>query len=195
MAPGRRDTPQKPRQRGQVTAVVCAAFDTAVDDAVYALRDVVRDAGIPLPPRPPHRPHFSLSAARVPKDSVDEVVAVAADIVVRHEPVPIVLTEVGRFGRAGALWLGPAPNRGLPALHKDAFRSLKRVWPPAWGERSAPNLWVPHLTLATRVAKPLLRDVQRTIEQEYQPIRGTIDALAVILVGGRGDIAHLPLAG
>jgi 2'-5' RNA ligase len=180
---------------GTVTAVVCAAFDAAVDDAVYALRDAVRSAGVPLPPRPPHRPHFSLTAARVAKDEVDQVVAVAGEIAARRAPVPIVLTEVGRFGRAGALWLGPAPNRGLPALHKDVYRSLKRVWPPAWGERSAPNLWVPHLTLATRVAKPLLRDVQRTIEQDYQPIRGTIDALAVILVGGRGDIAHLPLAG
>ena len=71
---------------------------------------------------------------------------------------------------------------------------MKRRWPPAWGERSAPNLWIPHLTLATRVAKPLLRDVQHAIEQDYEPIRGSVDALAVILVGGRGDIAHLPLA-
>jgi 2'-5' RNA ligase len=179
--------------RGTVTAVVCAAFDPAVDKAVFALRDVVRDAGVPLPPRPPHRPHFSLSAARLPRDEVDRVVEVAAEVAARHPPVPIVLTEVGRFGRAGALWLGPAPNRGLPALHKDVYRSLKHVWPPAWGERSAPNLWVPHLTLATRVAKPLLREVQRQIEQGYEPIRGAIDALAVILVGGRGDIAHLPL--
>lgn len=176
-----------------VTAVVCAAFDAALDDAVHALRDVVRDAGVPLPQRSPHRPHFSLSAARVDPDAVGEVVAVAAEVAARHEPVPVVLTEIGRFGRAGALWLGPAPNRGLPALHKDVYRALKRVWPPAWGERSAPNLWVPHLTLATRVATPLLRDVQRRLEQDYEPIRGTVDALAVILVGGRGDVAYLPL--
>jgi 2'-5' RNA ligase len=180
---------------GTVTAVVCAAFDAAIDDAVYALRDVVRDAGVPLPPRPPHRPHFSLSAARVPKDELERVVELAAEVAARREPVPIALTEVGRFGRAGALWLGPAPNRGLPALHSDVYRSLKRLWPPAWGERSAPNLWVPHLTLATRVAKPLLRDVQQAVEQTYEPIRGTVDALAVILVGGRGDVAHLPLLG
>jgi 2'-5' RNA ligase len=178
---------------GTVTAVVCAAFDTAMDDAVYALRDVVRAAGVPLPPRPPHRPHFSLTAARLPKDELERVVEVAAAVAARHEPVPIALTEVGRFGRAGALWLGPAPNRGLPALHKDVYRSLKRDWPPAWGERSAPNLWVPHCTLATRVAKPLLREVQQRIENDYQPIRGTVDTLAVILVGGRGDVAHLPL--
>jgi len=178
-----------------VTAVVCAAFDATIDDAVYALRDLVRDAGVPLPPRPPHRPHFSMTAARLPKEELGRVVDVAAEIAARHAPVPIALTEVGRFGRAGALWLGPAPNHGLPALHKDVYRTMKREWPPAFGERSAPNLWVPHLTLATRVAKPLLRVVQQTIEQGYEPVRGSIDAVAVILVGGRGDIAYLPLVG
>jgi 2'-5' RNA ligase len=179
---------------GQVTAVVCAAFDPATDEAIYAVRDQVRAAGVPLPDRPPHRPHFSLSAARVPRDSVDEVVEVAAAVAARHAPIPVALAEVGRFGRAGALWLGPAANRGLPALQRDVYRSLKHAgWPPAFGERSAPRLWVPHCTLATRVAKPLLRDVQASVVARYQPIRGAVDALAVILVGGRGDIAHLPL--
>src|SRR3954454_6027518 len=102
---------------GTVTAVVCAAFDAEVDDAVYALRDAVRDAGVPLPPRPPHRPHFTLAAARVQRGAeLDRVCAVAAEVAPRHTPIPLALTEVGRFGRAGALWLGPAPSRGLPAL-------------------------------------------------------------------------------
>jgi 2'-5' RNA ligase len=180
---------------GTVTAVVCAAFDTTTDDAVYALREVVRGAGVPLPTRPPHRPHFSLAAARVAQGAeLDRVVAVAADVAARHEPIPLILTEVGRFGRAGALWLGPAPNHGLPALQRDVYRALKQAgWASAFGERSAPRLWIPHLTLATRVAKPLLREVQSTVQAQYRPIRGAVDALAVILVGGRGDIARLPL--
>jgi 2'-5' RNA ligase len=173
---------------------VCAAFDGPTDEAIYAVRDQVRAAGVPLPDRPRHRPHFSLSAARVPRSALDEVVAVAAEVAARHEPIPIALTEVGRFGRAGALWLGPAPNRGLPALHRDIYRVLKQAgWPPAFGERSAPRLWVPHCTLAARVAKPQLRDVQAVLSAGYEPIRGTVDALAVILVGGRGDVARLPL--
>jgi 2'-5' RNA ligase len=103
---------------------------------------------------------------------------------------------VGRFGRAGALWLGPAANRGLPALQRDTYRSLKHAgWPSAFGDRSAPRLWVPHLTLATRVAKPLLREVQEAVQDGYEPIRGEVDALAVILVGGRGDVAHVQLTG
>jgi 2'-5' RNA ligase len=175
--------------------VVCTAFDPATDEAVYAVRELVRAAGVPLPDRPPHRPHFSLAAARVrPGEELDRVVAVAAEIAARHGPIPLALTEVGRFGRAGALWLGPTPNAGLPALQRDTYRSLKRAgWPSAFGERSAPNLWVPHCTLATRVAKPLLRELQEAVQAQYRPIRATVDALAVILVGGRGDVAHLPL--
>jgi len=182
---------------GTVTAVVCAAFDPATDEAIYALRERVRLAGIALPDRPPHRPHFSLAAARVERGpELDRVLAVAAEVAAAHAPVPLALSEVGRFGRAGALWLGPAPSRGLPALQRDVYRAVKRAgWPSAFGERSAPNLWVPHCTLATRVPKPQLREVQAAITDGYRPIRGTVDALVTILVGGRGDLAHAPLAG
>lgn len=196
MAPQRRDTPPKQPHRGQVTAVVCAAFDPATDDAVYAVRERVRGAGIVLPDRPPHRPHFSLTAARVQRgEELDRVLALAAELAGTQTPVPIALSEVGRFGRAGTLWLGPAPNRGLPALQRAVYRAMKRSWPPAFGEQSAPNLWVPHCTLATRVPKPQLRTVQAALATGYEPIRGRVDALAVILVGGRGDVAHAPLAG
>jgi 2'-5' RNA ligase len=160
------------------------------------VREWLRDAGVPLPPRPPHRPHFTLSAARVPRGTeLDRVCEVAAEVARSHAPIPLALTEVGRFGRAGALWLGPAPSHGLPDLHRDVYRSLKHAgWPPAFGERSAPNLWVPHCTLATRVPKPRLRELQELVESRYEPIRATVDALAVILVGGRGDVARFPLS-
>ncbi|HJQ44065.1 MAG TPA: 2'-5' RNA ligase family protein [Jatrophihabitantaceae bacterium] len=179
---------------GRVTAVVCAAFDPQTDAAILDVRSRVRSAGITLPDQPPHRPHFSLTAARIERDSLDAVLAMAGEVAARHEPVPIVFTEVGRFGRAGALWLGPAPNRGLPALQKDVYRTLKRAgFEPAFGEQTAPNLWVAHCTLATRVPKPQLRDVQATVAERFDPIRGTVDALATILVGGRGDVAHVRL--
>jgi 2'-5' RNA ligase len=178
-----------------VTAVVCAAFDPATDAAVYAVRDLVRAAGVDLPPRPPHRPHFSLAATRLdPGEELQRLLAVAATAAAEHAPVPITLADVGRFGRAGALWLGPAPSRALAALQRDVHRALEIAgWPPAFGERSAPAQWVPHCTLATRVAKPLLRELQAEIKSRYQPIHGSVDALATILVGGRGDVCHVPL--
>jgi 2'-5' RNA ligase len=176
-----------------VTAVLCTAFDPATDEAIYGVREILRGAGVPLPPRPPHRPHFTMTAARVDRDELEDVGNVAAAVAARHEPIPLALTEVGRFGRAGALWLGPAPSRGLPALQRDAYRALKRQWEPAFGERSAPNLWVPHCTLATRVAKPRLRELQELIAARYEPIRAEVAGVAVILVGGRGDVANHPL--
>jgi len=145
---------------GMVTAVVCTAFDPVTDDAVYAVREWLREAGVPLPPRPPHRPHFTLSAARVPRGAeLDRVGEVVAAVAARHRPIPLVLPEVGRFGRAGALWLGPAPSPSLATVHQDVHRSLEDAgWPAAFGERSAADGWVAHCTLATRVAKPRLRE-------------------------------------
>lgn len=178
----------------RVTAVVCAAFDDATERAVYAVRDAVREAGVRLAPQPAHRPHFSLAAARVDKDAeLDRVVEVAAEVAARHDPVPLVLHEVGRFG-SGVLWLGPPPTPGLAALQRDVYRSLGHAgWESAFGERSSPRLWVAHCTLATRVPRTLLREVQRAVAEHYEPIRGAVSGLATILVGGRGDVALAPL--
>jgi 2'-5' RNA ligase len=105
------------------------------------------------------------------------------------------LDEVGRFGRAGVVWLGPrTPPRPLSALQRDADRSLQAAgWPAAFGERSSPDQWVAHCTLATRIPKPQLRVVQQAVRKDYRPIDARIHAVAVLLVGGRGDTALLPL--
>jgi 2'-5' RNA ligase len=174
---------------------VCAAFDPVTDEAIYAVRDLVRAAGIALPPRPPHRPHFSLAAARVEQgDELSRVVAVAAEVAARHRPIPLVLEDVGRFGRAGVVWLGPTRSPKLAALQRDTVDALSAAgWAPAFGQRSEPGQWVPHCTLATRVPKPQLREVQAAVRRQYRPIDGTVDALATILVGGQGDVSFVPL--
>jgi 2'-5' RNA ligase len=182
----------KPRR---VTAVVCAAFDPATDEAVLAVRDVVRSAGVRLPDRPPHRPHFSLGAARVEHGDLPRVLEVAAAVARSHRPIPVRLGEVGRFGRAGVVWLGPSPSPpALLSLQRDVDAELRAAgWPPAFGERSDPAQWIAHCTLATRVAKPLLRKIQADLEASYRPIAATVDALATILVGGSGDVGHARL--
>jgi len=47
--------------------------------------------------------------------------------------------------------------------------------------------------LATRVPKPFLRRVEATVRASYRPIEGHVDALATILVGGRGDVGYAAL--
>jgi len=111
-----------------------------------------------------------------------------------HRPIAIRLTEVGRFGRAGVIWLGPAASPLLQLLQHDADTALQAAgWPRAFGDRSDPKHWVPHCTLATRVPKPFLRRVEATVRASYRPIEGHVDALATILVGGRGDVGYAAL--
>ena len=65
-----------------------------------------------------------------------------------------------------------------------------RRWPPAFGAQSDPADWVPHCTLASRARRGT---VARFVRRPFSPFPATVDALAVILVGGRGDVARLPL--
>lgn len=179
---------------GRVTAVLCAAFDPATDDQVFAVREMVRAAGIALPDRPPHRPHLTMTAARVERGAeLDRVVAVAREVAARHASFALRLSEVGRFGRAGALWLGPDRRAELIALQQDAAASVDAAgWPDAFADRTGPRAWVPHCTLATRVPKPQLREVQQVVRAHYRPVDATVTGVAVILVGGRGDVALCP---
>lgn len=178
-----------------VTAVICTAFDAATDAAVLATREIVRAAGISLPDRPPHRPHFSMAAARVAREELPRVIEVAGKVAALHHPISFQLGEVGRFGRAGVVWLGPSPpSPELMLLQRDADTALQAAgWPRAFGDRSDPAQWIPHCTLATRIAKPLLRRVQARVTASYQPVAARVDGLAVILVGGSGDEGYVQL--
>jgi hypothetical protein len=65
-------------------------------------------------------------------------------------------------------------------------------WPPAFGPQSTPATWVPHCTLATRLPRPALPELRHT---EFDPFPAVIDAVAVILVGGHGEVGRAPLSG
>lgn len=178
-----------------MTAVVCAAFDAATDAAVLAVRELVRAAGADLPPQPRHRPHFSMASARVAQgEELDRLIAVTTAVARSHEPFELVLDDVKGFGRPGVLWLGPAASPRLATLQSAVATALTDAgWPSAFGERSDPPTWVPHCSLATRLPKPQLRDLQAAVRAQFQPIQARVDALATILVGGHGDLTHVRL--
>jgi 2'-5' RNA ligase len=169
------------------TAVVSAAFDPATDAVVERLREGVEAAGHRV--RRAHRPHLTLAAARV--DDVETVAALTREIAARHAPIPLTMSGLGSFP-SGVLFVATEALPELQELQRDAYDTLTARWPPAFGPQSEPASWVPHVTLATRLPRPALR---RLREIPLEPYPATVDALAVIVVGGQGDAAYERLRG
>jgi 2'-5' RNA ligase len=167
------------------TAVVCAAFDPATDARIERLRSAVEANGHRV--RRAHRPHLTLVAARV--DDPSAVVALARDVGPRHPALPLAMTGLGGFP-SGVLFVRSDPSPALQALQRDAYDTVTRLWPSAFGRPTAPESWVAHCTLATRLPRPALRRLQ---ELHFEPFQARVTSLAVILVGGQGDVANVPL--
>lgn len=173
-------------QRRERTLVVCAAFDAATDAALETLRDRVAAAGHRV--RRAHRPHLTLTAART--DDADDVAAVVAGVAARHRPIPLTMRGLGGFP-SGVLFVAPDGSAALRDLQRDAHDTASRRWRPAFGRQSAPEEWVAHCTLATRLRPSDLRALRET---PFDPFPATVDALTVIAVGGSGDLAQFSLA-
>jgi 2'-5' RNA ligase len=171
----------------QRTLVVCAAFDAAGDGAIERLRDRVAAAGHRV--RRAHRPHLTLTAARTP--DADDLAAVVAEVAARHAPIPLAMRGFGSFP-SGVLFVATEDPAALRELQRDAYDTLARRWRPAFGPQSAPDDWVAHCTLATRVPRPALRALRAG---PFDPFPAVVAELAVIAVGGTGDVVRFPLAG
>jgi 2'-5' RNA ligase len=164
-----------------VVSVVCAAFDADGDAAIAAVQVRLRAFGVRIPKQPAHRLHVTLAAVETAPDDVAPVVAqLAAD----HAPFEITLDRVGTFARGTILWLGPSRDAALTALQRNTVEALAGH-PAAFGAQTDPRQWVPHCTLARRT-NPRVADRLRA---GYEPLRVRVDALATIVVGGRGDAA------
>jgi 2'-5' RNA ligase len=182
-----------------VTAVVAAAFDAGGDEAVVRLMDRV---GARTPPR--HRPHVTLGAVRLPEDRLDEVTGVVAAVAAGAAPFRVELASAGIFVSTrpptptsrGVLWLAPRPDPALRGLQAAVDAALAGAGHErAFGDQVHPDHWVAHCTLATRLDPPALGRAVTALTSGFRPVRTRVAALATILVGGRGDVAHVPLTG
>ncbi|MCI2238672.1 2'-5' RNA ligase family protein [Paenibacillus sp. TRM 82003] len=171
------------------TLVVCAAFDAPLGAALEQVRRRLRAAGVRAPAAPRHRPHLTVLGAPCPPGGTaafaDAVARAAAEV----PAVDVVLDEAGTFGRGAVLWAGcrePGPLRDWHATASAALASAGLVNTFA---TAAPGRWVPHCTLARRVRPAAAVAALR----EHLPVAGRVEALAVVEVGGAGDVALAPL--
>ena len=167
--------------------MICAAFDSDGDAAIAAVQDRLRELGVRVPKQPAHRLHITLAAVEA---EPDDVAPVTARLARNHAPFEITLDRVGTFARGTILWLGPSHDEALYALQRATVDAVGN-YPAAFGEQTHPRQWVPHCTLARRTRA---RNADQ-LRSEYESVTVGVDALATIVVGGRGDAALAPLTG
>jgi 2'-5' RNA ligase len=167
-------------------SVVCAAFDADGDAAVATVQETLRALGVRVPRQPAHRVHITLAAASA---DPTQIAPIAAEVAQRHVALDVTLDRVGTFARGSVVWLGPSDDDVLSALQRDVNDALAGH-PSAFGEQTDPRHWVAHCTLARRTTAR----IADRLRASYHPITVRVDALATIVVGGRGDIALAPLA-
>ena len=153
-------------------------------------RAAARPAAAPAALQPGRR-----TAAR--GDELDRVVAVADELAARHQPISLRLGRGRplRPGRGRVARPGDAGTAALDPLQRDTDRGAagRTAGRRAFGERSDPRPGWPTARSppgwpsrsCARCSGPCATATSRSSAR--------IDALAVILVGGRGDTAHLPL--
>ena len=174
------------------TLVVCAAFDAGLDAGFAALLERLRRTGTRVPAVPRHRPHLTLLGLPCPEEETGTVLAAVERVAAALPPVPVTLDVAGSFRGGAVLWAGPSRVADLAAWHGEVVARAA-----AHGVRNTlatarPGRWAPHCTLARRV-----RDVPAAVRavEAGLPVAGRAEALAVLEVGGTGDLAHVALGG
>lgn len=174
--------------------MICAGFDPDLDAAVLRKIAALRAAGVRVS-LPRHPPHLTLAAATVGASQLDDVRALVAGAAAGPEPFAVRLDEPGTFP-GGVLWLGPRPSAQLTALQAEVDGRLRAAGHArAFGARSDPELWVPHCTLARRLAPQALDIAVATLTDRFRPLTGRVERLLTIRLGHPGEAEVTPLRG
>lgn len=121
-------------------------FDPDTEDAVRAIWDALRDAGIPSQ-APAARPHATLTVGERLDAGVDALLAGLAD----RFPFDCLIGPVLSLGRGSLLARLVVPTVELLAVHAEVFRLSLPHLQPGPTPNSLPGQWTPHVTVARRV--------------------------------------------
>jgi 2'-5' RNA ligase len=174
----------------EVTAVLCAAFDTAAVERIGRLRGRLGPASPRLRRPPLHRPHVTLSATRTGLPELPAVHRVAAEVAARHRAFDLPLEHVGLFPGGGVLWLAPAPSAALAALQADADATLVASGRARAFDTAVPEHWTPHCTLATGLRPEELGTAVELLARRWRPVRARVELVVTLLVGRPDEEEH-----
>jgi len=175
------------------------ALDAATERGIQALRTQVAQGGItpPTSTSSTYRPHITLAVYDV--DDLTRYEEVLAPVAALFAPFPIRLDSFGIFPEEGVLFLAPRMSHTLFALHDhvlQAFASLSSAdRPPALSDDwLLPDQWVPHVTLAGKLAA---RQVVLGLEvclHQWTARQGTATAIGLRIFPEAADYRRYPFS-
>ncbi len=156
------------------------AIELALDPTAGAVvRRIWREleaAGITYMARSGAHPHVSLGiwdALDLPAAQA-ELAAFAREL----DPVPVTLVSVRTFA-TGAVFLKPEATPALAALHAGFHRRFAPLGTGAWHDY-APDLWVPHCTLAMDLTEELMPPALTIARRAPLPFNGHLERIGIV---------------
>ena len=130
-----------------MVASVELVFDTDTEEAIRAIWDALRDAGIPSQ-APASRPHATMTVGERLDAGVDDLLAGLGD----RFPFGCRLGAVLCLGKGSSLLARMlVPTGELLAVHAEVSRLCLPYLRPGPMAHSLPGQWTPHVTMARRV--------------------------------------------
>lgn len=124
-------------------------------------------------------PHITLASfdEGTPKD---DIIKSLEDLTLPNSPIDISFTSIGSFINANIIFLSPIKNQQMTQLHSNIHRQLGTYIDK--NSLYSPNNWVPHLTIANRIAEDKLDKTYHYCLKHLPIFKGKIIGIKLISI-------------
>ncbi|WP_423831888.1 2'-5' RNA ligase family protein [Streptococcus equinus] len=124
-------------------------------------------------------PHITLASfdEGTPKD---DIIKSLEDLTLPNSPIDISFTSIGSFINANIIFLSPIKNQQITQLHSNIHRQLGTYIDK--NSLYSPNNWVPHLTIANRIAEDKLDKTYHYCLKHLPIFKGKIVGIKLISI-------------
>ena len=158
-----------------------AIFDQETEEQIYAYWRSLQESGLDdsMIRIPGNRPHISLGLFHGVERTMflDAFRAFSKGV----EPVAVQFDSLAVFPTTSTVFLSPLPNKAFHSVHESLYKYLSD-FASKGDDHYKKEQWMPHCSVAISVSEEALLPVMENAIQRFQPIRGTIERIALIEV-------------
>lgn len=110
----------------------------------------------------------------------DDIIKSLEDLTLPNSPIDISFTSIGSFINANIIFLSPIKNQQMTQLHSNIHRQLGTYIDK--NSLYSPNNWVPHLTIANRIAEDKMAKAYHYCLKHLSLSEGKITGIKLISI-------------